>query len=109
MHDGIVLSPKAVITPSYDPAKGEEPVPVDERRVLKKLGWWNKEWRQKLLAILVWLSGGGSEIVIPVGSQQVVLAAATKNFTAGMTYAETSDDEVINQAMEALGERAHSS
>lgn len=109
VHEGIVLSPKAVITPSYDPAKGEEPVPIDERRVLKKLGWWNKEWRQKLLAILAWLSGGGPEIVIPAGSQQIVLSAATKRFTASVTYAETSDDEVINQAMEALVERAHSS
>src|SRR5262249_48367683 len=56
VHSGILLSPKAIISAAYRSDRGEKPVPLDEKRVLKKLNWWNKDWRTKLLAFAAWLA-----------------------------------------------------
>lgn len=109
VHDGIVLTPKAVITPLYNAADGELPVPIDDKKVLKKLNWWTPHWRQKLLAMLGWLGGEQPQIVIPVGYQQLVLSSIPDSHRCSVSFSEVSDDKVINQAMEALLEHAPSS
>jgi hypothetical protein len=106
VHDGIVLSPKAVISLPYNAADGEVPVPIDDKKVLKALNWWNREWRQKLLAMLTWLSGDQSEIAIPAGYQQIVLSNLPQSRIAKRSFAEMSDDDVIDQAMESIVECA---
>ena len=117
VNNGIILSPKAVISL---PRKRSElgaaldeteatPYLVDDKKVLKALNWWNKEWRQKLLAMLSWLSDGQPEIVIPVGHQQIVVASEPQTHTASKSFADMTDDDVVNKTMEALRERAPSS
>lgn len=106
LNEGIVLTPKAVISPRYNAQDGELPNPIDNKKVLKKLNWWNKEWRQKFLAILSWLSEGQPEIVIPTGYQQLVLSSVPQSHLSDTSFKEMSDDEVINQAMESIVEHA---
>jgi len=108
VQDGIVLTPKAIITPRYNAANSEVPVPIDDKKVLKAISWWNQEWRQKVLAFLSWLSAGKPEIAIPVGYQQLVISAAPRSYALPLSFTEMSDDEVINQTMEALREQAYS-
>ncbi len=119
VHQGIVLSPKAVI--SLPPKRsGHElgaalyqtqfaPFLVDDKKVLKALNWWNKEWRQKLLAMISWLSDGRPEIVMPVGYQQIVVSSEPQTHTAEKSFLEMTDDAVINRTMEAIVGRALSS
>lgn len=109
VHGGIILSPKAVISLRYDGKAGECPVPIDDKKVLKSLNWWNKEWRQKLLAMLSWLSDGKPEIVIAAGYQQIVIAAEPESPGAQASFKEMSDDEVINHTLRAVSAHAHSS
>jgi hypothetical protein len=109
VHHGIILTPKIVVTPRYNVAENEIPVPIDDKKVLRAISWWNQEWRQKMLAFLAWLSGGEPAIVVPVGCQQLVLSSEPQSHKASKSFREMSDDEVINQTMEALRERAHSS
>jgi len=117
VNNGIVLSPKAVISlprkrSELGSALDETETPpylVDDKKVLKALNWWNKEWRQKLLAMLSWLSRGEPEIVIPVGSQQIVVSSEPQTHTASTSFADMTDDAVVNKTMEALRERAPSS
>ena len=56
IQSGILLSPKAIISAPYRSERGDKPIPLDEKPVLKKLNWWNKEWRGKLLAFAAWLA-----------------------------------------------------
>ena len=102
LHYGIVLNPKVVVCPNYDVTKGETPLPIDDRKVRSKVDWWNKQWRQKLLAMLSWLSEGQPEIVIAAGSQQIILASAPQCYVSALSYGELSDDDVINQTMEVF-------
>jgi hypothetical protein len=64
VHSGILLSPKAIISAPYRSDRGEKPVPLNEMRVLKKLNWWNKDWRTKLLAFAAWLADNNEVIRI---------------------------------------------
>lgn len=108
VHHGIILTPKTVITPRYNTADNEVPVPIDDKKVLKAISWWNQEWRQKLLAFLSWLSAGQAEIIVPIGYQHLVLSSYPRSHNSSKSFREMSDDEVINQTMEALREQAHS-
>jgi hypothetical protein len=96
-HGGILLSPKAIITRPYHPARGEKPMPLDEKRVLKKLGWWNNDWRMKVVALASWLADGTDSIRIPTGYQQIALSAVPETFTADLSYLEKDDDEVMKE------------
>jgi hypothetical protein len=109
VHNGIILSPKAVI--SLPPRRSERelgaglddarsaPFLVDHKKVLKGLDWWNKEWRQRLLAMISWLSDGQSEIVIPVGCQLIIVSSEPQNYKAEKSYLEIPDDTVINRSL----------
>ncbi len=59
--------------------------------------------------MLSWLSDGQPEIVIPVGHQQIVVASEPQTHTASKSFADMTDDDVVNKTMEALRERAPSS
>lgn len=109
VHNAIALTPKAIISLRYNAADGELPVPIDDKKVLRKLGWWNQHWRQKLLAMISWLADGQAELVIPAGGQSLVLAGVPRAHDSAMTFDEVADDDLINQAMEALVEHPHSS
>jgi hypothetical protein len=106
VHGGIILSPKAVLSPPYNGGAGEAPVPIDNKKALKALGWWNREWRQKLLAMLSWLSDGGTEIVIPTGYQQLVTSAQPLTASSAVTFREMPDDDVVNQTLKVILEHA---
>ena len=80
----ILLTPKAILTLPYKTASGETPVPIDEKKALKKLAWWNKEWRQKLSAFTAWLSEGNDRITLPVGYQDIVLSGQPETMTGGV-------------------------
>src|SRR5262249_40663177 len=62
VHHGLLLNPKVLLAKPYVTARGEKPILVDDLKALKKVNWWNKEWRQKLLALIQWLSNGSNEI-----------------------------------------------
>lgn len=98
-HFGILLSPKAIITAPYNREEGQRPVPLDAKRVLKKLGWWNREWRTKLAAFASWLADGNAKILIPVGSQHIELDTAPEEMSFDVSYLDKDDDEVIKDIL----------
>lgn len=100
IHQGIVLSPKAIIAKPYRPERGEAPIPLDEKRVLKKLGWWNNDWRRKVLAFAAWLAEDTDEIRIPTGYQRIVLQAMPEVYTTDTSYLDKDDDEVVNEILD---------
>jgi hypothetical protein len=117
VHSGIILSPKALLSlprkrselgTALDDAE-KAPFLVDDKKALKALNWWNKGWRQRLLAMISWLSDGQPEIVIPVASQQIVVSAAPQTHTASKSFMEMSDDDVVNKTLEAILERTPAS
>lgn len=98
-HSGVLLSPKIIISKVYDSARGEKPAPLDDNRIGKKLGWWNDEWRKKLLAFMQWLADGQEAVRIPVGYQQILLSARPRTETMQSSYLEKDDDDVIREIM----------
>lgn len=117
VHEGIILSPKAVLSLPHKRSElgatldntQSAPFLVDDKKALKALNWWNKEWRQKLLAMIAWLSEGCPEIVIPIGHQQLVVLTEPQTHTASKSFIDMSDDDVVNKSMEGIIERASSS
>lgn len=99
VHEGIVLSPKAIISKPY--RIGEQPFPLDEKRALKKLNWWNHEWRTKLAAFIHWVADGQDAIRIPTGYQHVLLAAAPEALVSDLSYLERDDDDVVREIIRA--------
>ena len=96
---GILFSPKAILTLPYEVSEGKIPMPVDEKKVLKKLGWWNKEWRQKLVAFSAWLSEGQDTIRLPTGYQHIELCSSPEGFTGEKSYLEKDDDATLMEVM----------
>ncbi|WP_315718288.1 MULTISPECIES: TIR domain-containing protein [unclassified Bradyrhizobium] len=55
--------------------------------------WWNKEWRDRLLAFTYELAAGGKSLGIDLGGgQKLAITMAPMNFTSPWTYFEDSDD-----------------
>lgn len=117
VHNGVILSPKALLSlprkrselgAALDEAN-KAPFLVDDKKALKALNWWNKEWRQRLLAMISWLSDGQPEIVIPVASQKIVVSTEPQAHTASKSFVEMSDDDVVNKTLEAIRERTPAS
>jgi hypothetical protein len=104
VHSGILLSPKAIISAPYRSDRGDKPVPLDEKRVLKKLNWWNKEWRGKLLAFAAWLADDKEAIRIPTGYQDIVLTATPEIVSSDTSYLEKDDDAVIKEILDWSGD-----
>jgi len=98
-HNGILFSPKAVLTEPYRSDRGDRPYPIDNKKVLKQLGWWNKEWRTKTLAFLSWLAHDEGVIRIPVGYQEILLSAQPEVFESDLSYLEQDDDELIKDIL----------
>lgn len=98
-HFGVVLSPKVIVSKAYDSVGGEKPVPIDDNRIGKKLGWWNDDWRKKLFAFMHWLADGRETLRIPIGDQDIVLSALPKTETLQSSYLEKDDDAVIREIM----------
>ena len=99
-HHGIVFSPKVVLSLPYRSDWGDKPRPVDEKKAVKKLGWWNRQWRRKILGIAAWLADDQSSIWIPAGYQDIVLASAPDVYIAGRTYLEKDDDSLLQEILE---------
>lgn len=99
-HLGILLSPKAVLSGLYRSDRGENPVPVDAKKAVKKLGWWNKEWRRKILGMAAWLADDQVSIRVPAGYQDIVLASEPKIYTDTQTYLEKTDENLMNELLE---------
>lgn len=96
-HFAVIFSPRAAISVPYKTSEEQHPVLVDDKRALKQLGWWNKEWRQKLLAFLAWLSGQSEIIDVPVASQRMQISARPIGFDVEQLYREVSDDQVLRE------------
>jgi|GEM_PF-439179 len=99
-HRGILLSPKAIISAPYRSDWGEKAHPLDEKRVLKKINWWNKEWRSKLLSFTAWLADDRETIRVPVGYQEILLSANPATFTSNISYVEKDDDALLKAIMD---------
>ena len=99
-HFGILFSPKAILSPPYKIDNDETPTPVDEKKALKKLGWWNKQWRQKLLAFTAWLSDSQEVIRVPAGYQEIALSAHPLVLTGALSYLEKDEDALMKEIME---------
>lgn len=97
--DSVVLSPKAIISAPYRSDRGETPVPLDEKRVLKKLSWWNKDWRTKLLAFVAWLADDNEVIRIPTGYQEIVVPALPEIVLSDTSYLDKDDDGLIREIL----------
>src|SRR5262249_46720702 len=100
VHSGILLSPKAIISAAYRSDRGEKPVPLDEKRVLKKLNWWNKDWRTKLLAFAAWLADDKEAICIPSGYQNLVVPALPEIILSDTSYLDKDDDALIKEILD---------
>lgn len=98
-HQGILFSPKAILSGPYRSDRGEKPFPIDHKKAMKQLGWWNKEWRTKTLAFLAWLANDQETIRIPVGSQEIVLSATPEVFASDLGYVEADDDALIKNIL----------
>jgi hypothetical protein len=95
----VLLSPKIIVSKVYDGARGDKPVPLDDNRIRKKLGWWNDEWRKKLLAFVHWLAEEQEAMRISVGYQEILISARPRRETLQSSYRERSDDDVIREIM----------
>jgi hypothetical protein len=109
VHSGIVLSPKAIITAPYRSDRGEKPVPLDEKRVLKKLGWWNKDWRTKVVAFAAWLADDKEMIHIPSGYQEIVVPALPEIVSSDTSYLDKDDDALIREILDWSGDASSGS
>lgn len=96
-HQGVILSPKAIITKPYDFDKGQKPYPIDDKKAQKSLNWWNKEWRKKVLGFVSWLAQGGSDIRIRAGYQEIILEPEPQDYTSGTCYREIGDRDLMNE------------
>jgi hypothetical protein len=104
VHSGILLSPKAIISAPYRSDRGEKPVPLDEKRVLKKLNWWNRDWRTKIVAFATWLADDKEVIRIPSGYQEIVLPALPELVSSDTSYLEKDDDALIKEILDWGGD-----
>lgn len=98
-HKGIIFSPKAVITRHYDSANGGKPIPIDDKKALKSLGWWNKELRQRLLGLADWLADSKDTISIPIGYQKLRLHSVPDSFSSSVSYREQSDSRLMRELL----------
>jgi hypothetical protein len=98
-HKGVVFSPKAILSGPYRSDHGEKPFPIDHKKALKQLGWWNREWRTKTLAFLAWLANDDEVIHIPAGYQEILLASQPEIFDSDLTYLEEDDDSLIKDIL----------
>lgn len=71
---------------------GKTPLPGDKthkrRRRLTK-SWWNDIWRDRLLAAMYFLAGGGNEVLVPAGNEQFSFAAWPVEADLPMSYEAT--------------------
>jgi hypothetical protein len=104
VHAGIVFSPKAIISAPYRSDRGEKPVPLDEKRVLKKLNWWNKDWRTKVRAFAAWLADDEETIRIPSGYQEIVVPVSPEIVTSDISYLDKDDDALIKEILDWGGD-----
>lgn len=61
--------------------------------------WWNREWRDRLLAFCAQLGAGNTELEMPTGGENVCVAMVPMRFTSPWTYFEdgaTGLDETID-------------
>lgn len=103
-HIGIVFSPRAVISKPYHSDRGDKPYPIDDKKALKKLGWWNNEWRRKLLGFAAWLAEDQTSMYIPAGYQTIVLSASPDLYEAERTYVDIDDDSVMKEILGSFDE-----
>lgn len=101
-HEGVVLNPKAILSLPYNALRGDKPIPIDQKKALKKLGWWNGEWRRKTLGLAAWMAEGTDFIRIPAGYQEIVLSAQPRVFVSDQTYLEKSDSALMAELLEEL-------
>lgn len=66
---------------------------LDNKRLLHRArrsqckDWWNDDWRDRLLAIMAWLSAGSTEIQISVGRDAIVaISSEPLRFLSPMSY-----------------------
>jgi TIR domain len=100
VHSGILLSPKAIISAPYRSDRGDKPIPLDEKRVLKKLNWWNKDWRTKIVAFAAWLADDKEVIHIPSGYQEIVVPALPELVSSDTSYLDKDDDALIKEILD---------
>ncbi len=101
-HNGIIFSPKAVISELYRSDRGEQPNPVDNKKALKKLSWWNREWRRKMLGFVAWLSDDQISMRIPAGYQDIVVSSAPDIYDTDVTYLEKTDDVLMSELIKGI-------
>jgi hypothetical protein len=99
-HHGVVFSPKVVLSNIYRSDRGERPQPINEKKAVKKLGWWNKEWRRKILGLVAWLSDDQASMRIPAGYQNIVVSSVPNIYAAAQTYREKDDDTLMKEILE---------
>ena len=85
------LRPRIVFTPNgMDPVEDKAQAHSLRRKVTKS--WRNAKWRDMLCAYLWWLSGGKSELPLPVAEgQSIVFSVPPMQFSAPMKVASGFD------------------
>jgi len=74
--------------------------------------WWNREWRDRLLAFCAQLSGGSTELALTTGGEELSVAMVPMRFTSPWTYFEdgetgldeTAEIELVEDMEEDEGE-----
>lgn len=101
-HRGIIFSPKVVLSLPYERDRGDRPVPIDEKKAVRKLGWWNGEWRRKVLGFAAWLADDEPFLCVPAGYQEILISSQPNVFVANRTYLAKSDSSLIREMLEGL-------
>jgi hypothetical protein len=102
VHAAVLLNPKAIITRPYKPP--DKPYPIDEKRALKALGWWNEDWRRRLLAYCAWISEDADSLSLPCGSSNIVLAMKPKVFVTPAGYRQVQDEALMHELLEGASD-----
>ena len=112
----IVLRHHVVFTDDGQaPWKNTDRMHRARRRVCKN--WWNKEWRDRLLAFCAQIGAGEDKLELPTGGQNIQITMAPICFTSPYSYYEddktgmdeTADIELIedvNEELEDINEEA---
>ncbi len=88
-HEGMILKTHVVFTPDGQTPYGSDAYQHRARRNQGK-NWWNDVWRDRLLAMMGVLAGGGEELAIPVAhGREFRFSALPVRFVTNASYVVT--------------------
>jgi len=84
----------------------ESPAAMHRARRTQCKGWWNDDWRDRLLASMAWLASGGATIALPLGDTvHAKVSARPVEFSSPIALNEQAlDDGSLEDAARDSGD-----